>query len=108
MSQGVSVHEGLGVLVDEQGLPLRVSQVLALLAGALDHLRHSDDELDSIVRRLAVEGHSDMVGQLDFDWFIGGYDYEHRMQLVLELVHTVYAANNVCQANIVTGRTIPT
>lgn len=70
----VDWHDEYAVVVDQMGLPITHSQLVALLKGVLAHLRHSKLEMEAISRRLMVERHPSMVEQMNFDFFTDGFE----------------------------------
>jgi rRNA-processing protein FCF1 len=57
------------VLVDQQGLLVPSSNLVALAKQMQLHLSHSELELEAIARRTLEKSHPRMVGQFDMDYF---------------------------------------
>lgn len=67
MIHAVQFDPHTGVLVDEQGLMLPKEAVLALARQCLDHLKHSELELQALGRQYVEKNHPRMVEQFNFD-----------------------------------------
>jgi hypothetical protein len=61
--------EEYGVLVDQQGLLVPTSNIVALAKQMKIHLSHSELELEAIARRTLESRHPRMVNQIDMEYF---------------------------------------